>query len=154
MKSCISPFSSLNKGYIFFFLSINPFFTSIAWSHIFLMYILLLTFFPKTWTYLWNLEGTNLLVSFSNFSASLSSQISHCFTTLFISTIFPLFNLLLLLSFFLYFFTSCFFPFSSFSSSSLCFYHPDFPCFIQPLLFSTLLRTLCYFYFSYLPIDL
>ena len=124
MNSCTSPLSSLDNKYTFSFLNTNPSFVSIVWSQGFLVGICSLAFLPNTWIYVWNLSGTNFFASSSNFAASFSSlfQISHSCTTLFTSIIFSLFG-------FLCSFCSCLFSASSFSSSSFCFCHSDFPCF-------------------------
>ena len=67
------------------FLGTNSSFKSIMWSHI---SIFSLTFFSKTLINLWNYSSTNFFTFSSNLTAfSLSSQISHSFTTFFISII-------------------------------------------------------------------
>ena len=119
MNSCTSSISSHNNKYTFSFLNTNHSFISIAWSHIFLISILLLAFFPKTWIYLWNLGGTNFLTSFSDFTTSFSSsQISYSSAIFFTSIIHfffgfsffsPLFFTSLLTSFLFSFFFLLFF---------------------------------------------
>ena len=122
MNSYIFSLSSLDKRYIFSFFGTNSFFTSITWSHIFLVGILLLAFFSKTWIYLWNLRGTSHLASSFNFVAFTSlSQISHSSNTLFTFMIFFFLSLLFLFSFFLHSFSSCFFLFLSFAFTILNF---------------------------------
>ena len=128
MNLHISPLSSLNNGYTFPFLGTNSSFNSIAWSHIFLIGIFSLTFFPKTLIHLWNHFGTNLLASSSDFAASSSLfQISHSLATFVIFIVFSLFCF-----FFFFFFSSSFsshFLLSSFFFSfSFCFCYLDLPC--------------------------
>jgi len=126
INSHFSSLSFLDKGYTFSFLSTNPYFTLIAWFHTFFIGVFLLTFFLKTWIYLWNLGGTNFLASSSDFTASFFLfQISH-FSAIFFY---------LHCSFFFDF--SCFpssIPFSLilfllFFSLYFYFYHPGFPYF-------------------------
>ncbi len=130
MNSCTSSISSHNNKYTFSFLNTNHSFISIAWSHIFLISILLLAFFPKTWIYLWNLGGTNFLTSFSDFTTSFSSsQISYSSAIFFTSIIHFFFGFLFsLLSSLLLFSLLSFFP-SSFFSFSFYFCYPDLFCF-------------------------
>ena len=128
MNSCTSSLSSLDNRYTFPFLSTNPFFISIVLSHSFFMGTLSLDFLPKTYIHLWNLSGTSLFTSSSNFAASSpSSQTFYSFTTFFTSIILSFFCFFF--SFFFYSFSSCFFPFFSFFSSLFCFSYPDFPYF-------------------------
>ena len=94
---------------------------SITWFYSFFVVICLLAFLLKTWIHLWNLSRTSFFASASNFVASSSSsQISHSSAIFHTSISFGFFSFLL---FFL------FLSASFFSSSSLCFCHPDFPCF-------------------------
>ena len=121
MNSYTSSLSSLEMDKSFPFLAQT--FNSITWSHIFLISILSLVFFLKTWIYLWNLGGTNFLVFSLDFTTSSSlSQISYSFTILFTSIFSSFFSLFFFLS--CCFFLSCFF-----FSSSFCFYYSSFPYF-------------------------
>ena len=87
-----SPLSSLDNKYTFLFLSTNPFFISIAWSHDFFVSILSLFFFPKTCIYQWNHSSTKFFASFSDFATSSSSfKIFYFFTTFFTSIILSFF---------------------------------------------------------------
>lgn len=95
--------------------------------------LLLYSFTFSLWVFFhslsfWKLRSTcRNQSSFLDFTASSSPfQIFYFFTTLFISTVFPLFNLLLLFFFFLYSFS---FHSFSFFFSFFCFCYPNFPCF-------------------------
>ena len=137
MNSHTSSFSFLDNRYIFPFLGINLSFMSIAWFQIFLVGILSDCFLPKTFIYLWNFSETNFFASTSDFATSFSLfQISYSSATLFIFIIFlsgfitiNVHLLVLLIPDLFSAFSSCFFPASSFASSSFCFYHPAFLCF-------------------------
>ena len=144
MNSRISSLSFLNKEYTFPFFGTNSFFILIAWSQIFYIDILSNCFLPKTLIYLWNFSGTSFLASLSDFAAFFfSSQISHSSATLFTSIVFSFFCFFFFCSAFpSHFFLYLFFFLFLLSGFSLRW----------PLLFSILLQTSCYLYFSHLPI--
>ena len=148
INSYISPLFSLDKKYIFPFLSTNLFFTSITWSYIFLIGILLLVFFPKTWIHLWNLGGTSLLASFSDFATSSSSSlISYSSRTFFIFIVLFFFSLPFFFFFFLFSFSFCSFPFFFLLILPLWFF------LLQSPLSSAFFGTSYHFYFFYFPVN-
>ena len=151
MNSCTSSLSSLDNRYTFLFLGINSFFISIVWSYNFLVGIHLLAFLLKTWIYLWNLFGTSLFASSSNFAVSSSSQIFYPSTTFLTSIILSTFGFFFFFLFLLFLFLLLFFLLFSF------FFFLFFLLWFF-LLWSPLLLTLfwepCYFYFSCSLVDL
>ena len=121
-----SPLSSLDNRYTFLFVSTNPFFISIMWSHNFFISILSLPFFPKIWIHLWNLWETNFLAVSSDLAISFSSSyISHSSAIFFTSIILSFFGFF----FFFFSFSSHFFIFFSLFSFFFYFCYPDFLCF-------------------------
>ena len=83
-------------------------------------------FLLKTLIHLWNFSGTSFFISASDFAVfSFSFQISQSSTTLFTFIVFSFFYFF----FYCFTFSSCFFPASSFTSSSFCFYYSGFPYF-------------------------
>ena len=122
------------------FLGTNLSSKSIMWSHIFLIGIFSLAFFSKTLIHLWNYSGPNFFTSSSDLATFSSlSQISHSFTTFFISIIFY---------FFYFFFFSFFFflLFLFFLCLFLLLLLPLWFSLLWPPLLSTFIWAPCHYY--------